>query len=359
MEGQILAEYVIFPDDLKDFIYRVLLKNNTREDVAEDVAGGIVHASVRGVDSHGIRLFPHYLAELDEGRINPNPKYEIKKTSASTALFDADHTFGHAGCMAAVRYLIELASEAGAGHIAVYNSNHFGAASYYGIEIAKHNMIGLCLTNTDSLLKTYAGKEAFLGNNPICITAPCEEEEPFCLDMATSFLTFNKITQLREEGKSIPSGVCADKEGVVTDEIDKMKMLLPIGGYKGYGLSLAFEIFCSLLTGMPYGPYIPKMFEPPLSQRRYISHFLIALKIDCFQDIKIFKKRLRQMLDELRQGKQEEDNVCIQVPGDPEKRIAEQRRKRGIPLKDQVYNQLREIGENFGIDLVIEEIAVK
>ena len=192
-------EVFVSAERLISFMMNVLLKVNVRSDIARFVTEGLVQTSLRGVDSHGIRLLPHYLNGVKGGRINPNPNYKFKQTSPSTGLLDADHTFGHAAGMEAAKRAIELATEAGTGHIAIYHSTHFGAAAYYALEIAKHDMVGMCFTNTDALVKTYAGKRPFLGNNPICFAAPCKEEEPFCLDMATSVVTFNKIRQLREE----------------------------------------------------------------------------------------------------------------------------------------------------------------
>src|SRR3989338_6765751 len=285
---------------LQEFIKSVLLKAGVLSDVAEYVAEGLVQTSLRGVDSHGIRLLPHYLNGVKGRRINPIPNYKFTRTAPSTGLFDADHTFGHAAGMEAAKKAIELANEAGTGHIAVYNSTHFGAAAYYALEIARNDMIGMSFTNTDALVKTYAGRRPFLGNNPICFTAPCKGEETFCLDMATSVVTFNKIRQLREEKIKAPAGVGADAKGIETQDPEKITMLMPIGGYKGYGLSMVVEILCSLLSGMPYGPHIPKMFEAPMAQRRFLGHFIIAIKIDCFQDVRIFKKRLSLMMKELR-----------------------------------------------------------
>ena len=206
-------EIFVSSEKLSVFIKSVLLKARVREDVAEYVTEGLVQTSLRGVDSHGVRLLPHYMKGVKGGRINPNPNYKFTRTSPSTGLFDADHTLGHAAGMEAAKKAIELANEAGTGHIAIFNSTHFGAASYCALEIANHDMVGMSFTNTDALVKTYAGKRPFLGNNPICFAAPCNGEEPFCLDMATSVITFNKVRMHREEGSPLPEGVASDKDG--------------------------------------------------------------------------------------------------------------------------------------------------
>lgn len=342
-------EVRISPTDLKHFMKTVLLKEGVKDDVAEYVSVGLVQTSLRGVDSHGIRLFPHYLKGVKGGRINPHPDYGFKRTSPSTGILDADHTFGHAAGIEAAKRAIELAREAGTGHIAVYNSTHFGAAAYYALEIAKHDMIGMAFTNTDALIKTYAGKRPFLGNNPICFAVPCKEEEPFCLDMATSVVTFNKIRQCKEKGIPTPQGVGANKEGVETIDPKEITMLLPIGGYKGYGLSMAVEILCSLLTGMPYGPHIPKMFEAPLSQKRFLGHFISAIRIDCFQEKDIFKERLSLMMKELRNEPRLNKNIPVQVAGDPEKKHKAERTKKGIPLTLKEYEVFRKLAQDYKV----------
>ncbi len=329
----------------------VLKRTDVRDDVAAHLTEALIESSLRGVDSHGVRLFPHYVKGVLGGRINPNPSYRRTRTSPSTALFDADHTFGHAACMEAAKYAIALADEAGSAHVAVYHSSHFGAAATYALEIARCNMIGMSFTNTDALIKSYGGKKAFLGNNPICITVPCEGEEPICLDMATSIVTFNKIKQLREHGLFAPPGVGADDEGRETIDPHRISMLNPIGGYKGYGLSFMVEVLCSLLTGMPYGPQIPKMFEAPMDEKRNLGQFIIALRIENFQDIHLFKKRMAMFVGDLRKSPPFHPDQPVHVPGDPEKAKQKERLKTGIPLSDTELIHLRNIGRQWGIQI--------
>jgi len=335
------------------FINKTLIKAGARKDVAGYVSGGLIQTSLRGVDSHGVRLLPHYIASMKAGRINPDPKYRFRKTSFSTGTLDGDHTFGHAAGMEAARKAVELARKSGTGHVAVCNSTHFGAAAYYSLEIAKHDMIGLSFTHADSLMKTYAGKRAFLGTNPISFTAPIQGEGPLCLDMATTLYNFNKVKQLREHGLDAPEGVGADEGGFDTTDPHKISMLLPIGGYKGYGLSLMVEVLCGILTGMPYGPHISSMFKAPLSQKRFLGHFICAIKIDCFQDKKVFKKRMAALVRELRREPSIEKGRQVQVAGDPEKKTFARRMKEGIPLSAAEFEDFNRLSDEYGVKLEI------
>ena len=318
---------------IREFIFEVLKKDGVDPVAAGQVADGLVHASLRGVDSHGIRLLPHYLKALKAGRINPCPNYKFQRTSQSTGVLDADNAFGHAAGMAAVEQVLELAKEAGIGAVGVQRSTHFGVASFFALEISKHDMIGMSFTHSDSLIVPTGGKRRFLGNNPICFTAPCEGEEPICLDMATSLITFNKVLQLREENSMAPAGAGADEAGRETTDPHQIVNLLPIGGYKGYGLSLMVEILCALLTGMPFGPHIPRMYDAPIEERRDLGHFFMAIRVEAFVELNTFKKRMSRLATELRQEPRLDSNIPVQVAGDPEKKMSEERRKNGIPLR--------------------------
>lgn len=338
---------IIRASEIKRFIKNILLTENASDFVAVYVSKGLVQASLRGVDSHGIRLFPHYLKALKAGRINPKPKYNFKKTSPSTGILDADHTFGHAAGMEAVKKTIKLARSSGSGHVAVKNSSHFGAAAFFALEIANNDMIGMCFTHADSLMLTYNSTESFLGTNPICFAVPCAGEEPFCLDMATTMFNFNKIRQLRESKLPAPFGIGADADGKETTDSEKIVQLLPIGQYKGFGLALMVEILCSLLTGMPYGKNISNMYKDPLEKKRFLGHFFSAIRIDCFEDAGVFKKRLRHLLQDIRNLPPREKKVKVQAAGDPEKSAFKKRSVAGIPLTQAEWEAFLEISEKY------------
>jgi len=319
--------------EIRSFIFEVFKKEGVDPVAAGCVADGLVHASLRGIDSHGIRLLPHYLNALKAGRINPCPNYKFNRTTPSTGVLDADDAYGHASGMEAVKRAMDMAKEAGMGAIAVKRSSHFGVASFFTLEISKHDMVGLSLSHADSLIVPTAGKHRYLGNNPICFSAPCDGEEPICLDMATSTITFNKVLQLREEGRQVPNGVGVDETGQETNDPQKIINLLPVGGYKGYGLALVVEVLCALLSGMPFGPHITRMYDAPIEEKRNLGHFFVAIRIDAFVELNTFKSRIKQLVTELRKEPPLDPDIPVQVAGDPEKRISEKRLKSGIPFR--------------------------
>ncbi len=347
------SEKLVPSDNIKEFIKKILFKAGVREDVLCNVAEGLIQASLRGIDSHGIRLLPHYVKGVEAGRINPNPNFSFEKTSISTGKFDGDHTFGHAAGVEGMNKAIELAKEAGTGHVAVYNSSHFGVAAFFALLAAKQDMIGMSFTNATPHVLTTGSNRAFFGNNPVCFVAPCEGEEPFCLDMATSTITFNKVLQHKEANIPIPPNSVADANGNPTTDPESAKYLLPIGDYKGYGLSMMVDILCSLLSGMPGGDNVSEMYSENIGAKRYLGHFFVAMRIDCFEEISVFKKRMAEMMKALRSEPRREKDIPVQVPGDPEKKIAKIRMNEGIPISRQLLDKFGQISKEYNVDFNI------
>lgn len=324
-------------------------------DVAQEVTNCLIETSVRGIDSHGVNLLPHYVNAVLAGRINPNPKFRFKKTSDTTGLLDADDSFGHAAGSLAMKKAIEMSKTCGSGFVSVYNSTHFSACAYYSLQAARQNMIGIAATHTDSLMLSARGKRPFLGTNPISFTFPCEGEEPVCLDMATTQVTFNYIRMAIQKKEKMRRGLAVDKEGRVVIDPEKVAALLPMGDYKGYGLAFVVEILCSLLTNMPYGPYVTSMYKAPISQKRKLGHFFGAINIGKFVKISVFKKRTKQLITELRNEPPFDDNLPVLVPGDPEKKAQAFRSKNGIPLAKETVEKINEfiIGRNLSKQLLL------
>jgi len=339
----------IKPNNLRVFLNDILALLNIKDSVKFHLVESLILSSLRGVDSHGVPLFPHYVRALRAGRINGNPKYRFYRKAPSIGKLNADHTFGHAAGAEGMIKAMDLAKETGVGAVAVYNSSHFGAAAYYSLIAANNDMIGISFTHADSLLLTYNGKKAYFGTNPLCFAAPCKDEEPFCLDMATSIVTWNKIKLYKERGKKIPRGVAANNKGRVTTIPSEIESLLPIGGYKGFGLSMMIDILCSLLTGMAFGRHIVSMYRDPIHKHRLLGHFFIAIDISCFEKIEVFKTRLKEMMDDVRAQPAVSSKKRIMVAGDPEKKCFAKRIVTGIPFEQKDIENFEKLANEFNL----------
>lgn len=340
------------PRRLKHVMISLCQAAGIPDDLSLSVVNGLLQTSLRGVDSHGIRLLPHYLRAARIGRINIHPRIAWKQTSASTYLMDADHAFGIVAGTLAMEKATVLAKTAGIGAVAVRHSSHFGAAALYSTAAARQNLIGLSCTNVDALVIPFGGKRAALGTNPICFAAPCTGEEPFCLDMATSTIPWNKVSTYRDSNVPLEEGWAVDAAGVPTTDPHAAVALTPFGGYKGYGLALMVEIFTSLLAGMPAATDIAAMY-PLDRKKRNLAHFFLAIDIARFQPVSRFKKRLKTLLDLLRSQPPAEEFSQVLVPGDPENSCYAKRIRTGVLIPDAVREDYRKLAKEMGIRIAL------
>lgn len=341
----------VLPHVLERFASGVLRAAGARVDVAGYVAAGLVSTSVRGVDSHGVRLLPHYIAGLVGGRINANPTYRFEQTGAATGRFDADHTFGHAAGVEAMRRAMALADGAGVGWVQIFHTSHAGAAACAAFEAARRDFIGFCFLHADALTKTPGSTRPFFGTNPFCMVAPCDGEDPFCYDGSQVRMSFNKVLQLRAEPVPLPPGVGAGADGRETTDPHQVTQLLPIGDYKGLGMAMVVDILCGLLSGMAVGRDISNMYQDPLSQPRHLGQTVVALDIARFVPVDEFKTRLKALMDAVRAEPRLDPDVPVLVPNDPEKRAAAERRGVGVPFKAHELDALLTLSARYGVPL--------
>lgn len=346
------SEIQRFPaEDVYNFVEAVLLKSGVEERAAQVTARGLWQTSLRGVDSHGIRLLLHYVQGVRGGRVNPQAHIQFEKTSATTGRVDADHGFGHAAGMLAMQKAIEMARKSGSGQVAVANSNHCGSMAFFALEAAKNDMIGTAYTNASPNMRSANATTRFFGTNPICMAAPMSREGPFCYDGATTMVALNKIRNMGDQGQEIPNGWGADSEGKDTTDPAAVSQLLPMGDYKGFGLAMIVDILCGVMTGMPTGDQVTDMFRDPNSEKRHLGHFFTATRIDAFQEASQFKDRLQELADRIRQQPRQDPDTPVMIPGDPEKAYEADRKEFGIPINEAVLGDFRKLAEELELKM--------
>ena len=147
----------------------ILEKVGVSNEVAIPTSKGLWSSSMKGVDSHGLRLLPHYLHSCISGRINKSPNFTFNDTNASTSSLDADHTFGHAAGVKAMNKAIQMAQNCGIGAVSVFNSSHCGALSFFSEIACEHNMIGLAFTHATPKVQAHNSRNVFFGTNPYAL----------------------------------------------------------------------------------------------------------------------------------------------------------------------------------------------
>ncbi len=336
--------------DLLSFSKKILIKSNFDNKSAKILAECLCQTSLRGVDSHGIRLLNHYVKSTIAGNKNAKPKFKIYKKFPSVSLLDADKGLGHIAGFKAIEIGIKDCKKYGLSMVSVKNSKHPGALASIAIPAAKKGYAVLAFTNSDSLMLSFNGKKALLGTNPICFACPNGENEPFCLDMSTTTYTYNKLLVIKKNNKKLPDNFAADKNGNVTLNPNIAKSLLPLGGYKGFGLSIMVEILTAVLANSSLDFEIPGMYSKS-KKKRDISQTYIIFKIESVTTKNKFIKSLKKLSSKIRSDKKGKKSAVM--PNDPENKFLKERIKYGIPLSNEVYKDLMMLSKKNSVKLIV------
>jgi len=321
---------------LAPILREALLRRGVSEEHAGWVVDGLLGTSLRGIDTHGVRLFPTYLAELDGGRSRANPELRFLGEARAARVLDAGHALGIVAGRVASAEAVRLARENGAGAVAVRNSNHFGAASVYTLQMAREGVLGLSFTNSDALVAPWNGLTPLFGTNPISLAVQGGGDDLFCADFATSQVSYSKVKHHRAHGLPL-------EPGWVVEEGGEVAALKPLGGHKGQCLGMMVEILCALLSGMPLDHQLSHLYTPPFDEPRRVAHFFLALDLGAFRDPGDFRTDLSGLLGAVREQPAAPGERVI-VPGDLEAEAEAERSAHGIPLADEEWEWLAALG---------------
>lgn len=321
----------ISADDAAQFTRAVLTKQGLTSTHVDFIVDTLMFASMRGVDTHGIELLPTYIKELEGGRANRQPEIRDLRSSPALVHLDGNGGLGVVVANVGLRRAIEIARQNGVGAVAVANSNHFGPAGYYSYLAAQSGMIGLAFSNSDVLVAAHNGAKAASGTNPIAIAAQAQNDEVFCLDMATSQVAYSRVRRNLAEDLPIGEGWAVDADGRDSSESGEISALSPLGGYKGQGLAMAVQILTAVLTQMPLDHELTHLFSEPYDKPRKVAHFFLCIDIQAACDPLGFQAQLSELTSHMRRQSRV-GYPAVLSPGDAEAEVAITRRKNGIPV---------------------------
>ena len=379
--------FFIQADLLRIFSTQVFLRLGVPQDQAEDAADVLGWANLHGVDTHGVRnLKQFYVAQLEEGLIDPTAAMEIEHETPTSARVNAGGGLGLSAACWGMREAIAKAKRSGSGFVSMHTSNHLGASGYFARQAVDHDMIGISMTGyflpqdaEKGLLPTY-GLNPMLSTNPLSVAFPTNQEPPFLLDMATSVVPYNRIQMIKELGESIPLGWALDRDRKPTTDPEAVYYLLPLGGprelggHKGYGLALMISIFCAVLSGGWFDPAaLVDGVATPEARRRFFkseeedssdtegyiqkadAHFFGAIRLDLFRSALEFKDGLDAMIRAIRAAPAEPGREGVLFPGQSEYETSQQRSREGIPIPGPIAADLQALSDKYGLPLALEK----
>ena len=336
---------------LEEFTASVMRALGLPLEDAATVAALMVDADMQGSDGHGVIRLAPYAKRILAGGINLNPDIKVIQERTAMALVDGDNGMGHLVMKKATELAIHKARTAGIAWVGSRLSNHAGPASLYARMALQHDMIGLYFAvGNANHLPPWGGLDMLLSTNPIAAAIPTLNEAPVVLDMATTVAAYGKVKAKAQRGEMMPEGWMIDRQGKPLLDPTKSEegFLLPIGGYKGYGLSLIVGILAGTLNGAAMGSQVID-FNKDFSTTTNTGQAIAIMDPSAFGDITEFKQNIDTLVRELRSSERMPGVERIWLPGEQshEKRLSNE--AQGILLAPSLIKQLNDLAAQLNI----------
>ncbi len=334
-------------DELGRFIRDVLMTAGASAADAAAVADGLVWANLRGVDGHGVSRLPRYLNIIKRGEIDPKARPRLILDRAAVFVLDGGHGFGPVAAMQAAALAVERAKAAGVCFGLIRETTHTGAIGRYAQWMAERGCAAVIMGAGPALMAYHGARVAGMATSPIAIAVP-SGRGPIVLDMATSTISNGKILQARQTGEELPQGTVLTADGEPTTDPRKAEILLPLGGPKGSGLGLMFEMLASVLSGAPIQA---RALGPEQRTRHTQNTAMIAIDIATFRPLADFTSDADTLAAIIKALPRQAGFDEITLPGERSGRTEAARRKSGIPIPAKLWEELEEIAKTRAIKM--------
>ena len=341
------------------FTESVLRALGATDEEARINADGVVTAALwwHPGQGQGLEKLFRYARRMRNGGIRPDAPMQWVEEHAATTVLDAAKGLGYVAARRAMDRAVEKARGAGIAMVGVRHSNHFGIAGYHAKRAADQGLIGVAMTNAGAEMAPWGSATPVLGTNPWGIAVPRGSgHDPIVLDMALTQSGKGMMRWLERAGVPMPDTWALTREGERTTNASAAMdgPLLPIGDYKGYGLSLVTDVLTGVLTGSLFGS---KVFQDDTNFD--VAHTMIAIDIEAFLPRTEFDERLERLIADVKSAPPLDPEQPVRLPGEAEQRRARERMETGIPIDRETGAGLRELADELGVPFSLELVPAK
>ncbi|MEU4088994.1 Ldh family oxidoreductase [Streptomyces aureus] len=343
------SSVLVAAGDLRGLAAALLEKGGLGPEHARTTADVFVWAALRGIDSHGIARVPAYLDLIAKGVANARPEMTVERGTGAVAVLDADRAPGPVALTAAAEEAVTRARTSGVAAVGVRRTVHTGAIGHYVSRIAEQGLIGIAFVAGMPNMGYTGVKGAAVATSPLAIAVPARSHAPLLLDMATATIALGRIRQARANGTPLPEGAAATADGTPTTDPERAVMPLPLGGAKGSGMSLAFELLTSVLVGAPV--FAAFHSEDPGGREHRQNALIIALDPAAFGDADAFTEAVDATLATLKGLPPADGAEGVHYPGERSAALGALRGAEGVPVAAKVWRELTERAATFGVSV--------
>jgi 3-dehydro-L-gulonate 2-dehydrogenase len=324
--------------DLFAALHRAMLDLGLVEERAAHCARLFAETTRDGVYTHGLNRFPRFVETVRNGSVDINA--EPTKTAGLGAIerWDGHRGVGNLNAYASMQRAIELARQNGIGAVALANTNHWMRGGTYGWQSADQGLFAICWTNTLANLPAWGATTPTLGNNPLVIAIP-RPGGHVVLDMAMSQFSYGSLSAYSKRGELLPVDGGFDADGNLTKDaaaIEESQRALPIGYWKGSGLSLVLDMLAAMLSGGHATHEIPL---DPLRESG-ISQIFLAVDPGFIANAQEINQISDGILQSLRDATPVDPSKPIRYPGEQTLHLREENMRLGVPVDPEIWQRI-------------------
>jgi len=312
----------------------------------------MVRTDLSGGDGHGVFRLLQYARRIKAGGINLHPNMKLIQDAPSIGLLHGDNAMGHLVMHRCAELAIEKAKTTGIGWMGCCYGNHAGAGSTYANLVSEAGLVGIYLAvGSANHMAPWGGVDPLLSTNPIAISVPTGTNlSPVVLDMATTVAAYGKVKMKAQAGELMPEGWMIDKQGnPLTDPKRSSEgTLLPIGDYKGYGLSLMIALLAGCMNGAAVGTQLVD-FNDDETAVTNTGQTIIAVNPAFLAGFEHLLSSTGQLINEIKSSTPLPNVTEIRVPGDGAAKSQKKRSQEGIPIPASLLKNLHICAEMAGV----------
>lgn len=328
---------VKYEDMVKEF-KRALFKNGFEEKDAEAAAEIFAQNSMAGVFSHGLNRFPRVIEYLQKGLIDPSVTAQCENRMGAFERWNGNRGFGPLNAKKAMDRAVELAKESGIGLVALGNNNHWMRGGSYGWQAADQGCIGICWSNTCPNMPAWGGMDRKIGNNPFIMAIPRSNGEHVVIDCAVSQFSYGKLEDCRLKGIELPVPGGYDSEGNLTTDpakIEETQRVLPMGYWKGSGISIALDLIATVLSN---GNSVNTIgtFDDEVG----LTQIMIAIDPTKMNSVELTDQIVEDIVKDVKSSIPIVEGGEVYYPGELELKNMKDFKENGIPVIEEKWNQV-------------------
>ena len=328
-------------EELENKFKEILESRGFSEDNAKAAAGVFAKNSLDGIYSHGVNRFPRVISYLDKGEKDPSAIATVELKMGAFERWNGHRGFGPLNATLAMDRACELAKENGIGIVALGNNNHWMRGGSYGWQAADKGCIGICWSNTMPNMPAWGGKDRKIGNNPFIMAVPRSNGAHVVVDCAVSQFSYGKIEEARLKGQQLPVPGGYDTEGNLTTdpaEIEKTWRVLPMGYWKGSGISILLDVVATVLTNANSVADIGTFGDEV-----GLTQIMIAIDPSKANTVEVTDSIVERIIDDIKSSEPVKEGGEVFYPGEMELRTRRDNYENGIPVIDEVWEKINSL----------------